>query len=380
MKLQAFATNSLTESIVAFAQFARSHGLNVGIQETQDALEAASQSLLSTRQSLKYSLKALFCTSPDERQLFDRLFSLYWDTNLPIDLREEKNKTTVQGTVKKKTNHTLVMLGAGKTADSLEDAKTVSGANEVERLRKTDFAKVSEVDAQQLDDIARKLFKEIALRLRRRMKASQTDGQLNLRRTIRRSISYGGEPLELYRRARKPKKQRLIVLLDVSGSMDKYSFFLLRFIVALREHFRQLEAFVFSTTLIRISKAIQHNRLETVLALLNQQADNWSGGTKIGACLETFCDKYEKRFLNGSPTVIILSDGLETGSVEHLAGQMQRIHRRAKRVVWLNPLKGMQGYEPTARGMAAALPMIDTFRSAHNLNSLVELETILAHA
>ncbi|GAA4408474.1 VWA domain-containing protein [Nibrella viscosa] len=379
MKLQAFATNSLTESLVAFAQFARSHGLNVGIQETQDALEAAGQSLLTTRQSLKYSLKALFCTSPEERKVFDRLFSLFWDTN-PIDLREEKNKTTVQGSVRKKTNHTLVLMGAGKTADSLEDAKTVSGANEVERLRKTDFAKVSEVDAQQLDDIARKLFKEIALRLRRRMKESQTDGRVNLRRTIRRSIGYGGEPLELYRRARKPKKQRLIVLLDVSGSMDKYSFFLLRFIVALREHFRQLEAFVFSTTLIRISKAIQRNRLETVLALLHQQADNWSGGTKIGACLETFCDTYGNRFLNGSPTVIILSDGLETGSVEKLAGQMQRIHRRAKRVVWLNPLKGMPGYEPTARGMAAALPMVDTFKSAHNLNSLVELETILAHA
>jgi uncharacterized protein with von Willebrand factor type A (vWA) domain len=379
MKQQAFSTNSLTEAIVGFAQFARSHGLNVGIQETQDALEAARCSLMVDRLNLKYALKAIFCTSPEERMLFDQLFVLYWDTN-PIDLRENKNKRTIQGAVKKKTNHTLVLMGSGKTTDQLKEAKTVSGANELERLRQTDFAKVNEVEAAQLEAIARQLFKEIALRLRRRMKESQTDGLVNLRRTIRRSLPYGGEPLELFRRARKPKKQRLIVLLDVSGSMDKYSFFLLRFIMALREHFRQLEAFVFSTTLIRISKAIQVNQVDSVLNLLHQQADNWSGGTKIGECLETFCDRYGKRMLNGSPTVIILSDGLETGSVEKLSGQMERIHRRAKKVVWLNPLKGMQGYEPVARGMAAALPSVDSFRSAHNLNSLLELETILTHA
>lgn len=379
MKIQAFATSSLTESIVAFAQFARSHGLNVGIQETQDALNAASHSLLASRLQLKFSLKALFCTSPEERQIFDRLFSLFWDTN-PIDLRENKNKTTIQGSVNKKANSHLVMLGQGKTISTFEEAKSVSGANETDRLQKTDFAKVNDIDAQKLEEIAQRLFTEIALRLRRRMKESRTDGRINLRRTIRRSLSYGGEPIELFRRAQKPKKQRLIILLDVSGSMDKYSFFLLRFIVALREHFRQLEAFVFSTTLVRISKAIQVNRIDTILDLLSQQADNWSSGTKIGECLETYCDTYGKRTLNGSPTVLILSDGLETGSVEKLAEQMERIHRKAKKVVWLNPLKGMQGYQPTARGMAAALPSVDEFRSAHNLHSLLALETILAHA
>ncbi len=379
MKIQAFATNSLTESIVAFAQFVRSHGLNVGIQETQDALLAANTGLLASRLGLKHALKALFCTSPEERLVYDRLFSLYWDTN-PIDLRETKNKTTTQGAVLKKTNTTLVLLGEGKTPDTYKDAKTVSGANETELLRKTDFTKVSEVEARKLEEIAQRLFREIAMRLRRRMKESKTDGKVNLRRTIRRSLPYGGEPLELFRRARTPKKQRLIVLLDVSGSMDKYSFFLLRFIVALRQHFRQLEAFVFSTTLIRISKAIQCNQIDTVLDLMNQQANNWSGGTKIGECLETFYDTYGKRTLNGSPTIIILSDGLETGSPEKLGEQMQRIHRRAKKVVWLNPLKGMTGYEPIARGMAAALPSVDEFKAAHNLNSLLELETILANA
>ncbi|MGC5198887.1 VWA domain-containing protein, partial [Aphanothece microscopica] len=139
------------------------------------------------------------------------------------------------------------------------------------------------------------------------MKESPHRGRINLRRTIRRSISYGGEPINLYYRAQKPKRQRLIIVLDVSGSMDKYSFFLLRFVFALRQNFRQLEAFIFSTKLIRISEILAGNRLDYASEVLTQQVDNWSSGTKIGGCLDEFYDKYGKRMLNGSPTFIILS-------------------------------------------------------------------------
>jgi uncharacterized protein with von Willebrand factor type A (vWA) domain len=209
------------------------------------------------------------------------------------------------------------------------------------------------------------------------MKESHRQGPINLRRTIRRSISYGGEPMELYRRSQKKKKHRLIVLLDVSGSMDKYSFYLLRFVLALREHFRQAEAFVFSTSLIRISKALQHNYLDAVLSAISQNADNWSGGTKIGDCLRQFNEQYGKRMLNGLPFVIILSDGLDTGTPDLLGRELKKIKRRSKKTIWLNPLKGMKGYEPIARGMKEALPTIDDFQTAHNLESLLALENIL---
>jgi uncharacterized protein with von Willebrand factor type A (vWA) domain len=236
------------------------------------------------------------------------------------------------------------------------------------------------MDAALLEEIARKMYKQMALRLRRRMKEGRSNAQINLRRTIRRSIGYGGEPIELFRTAQQPKKQRLIVLLDVSGSMDKYSYFLLRFIYALRENFRQLEAFIFSTSLIRISKALQSNRLDVVLATVSEQADNWSSGTRIGECLNEFNDKYGKLLLNGSPVILILSDGLETGDPALLGREMIKLHKRARRIVWMNPLKGMKGYAPEARGMKAALPVIDDFSSAHNLESLLELENILADA
>ena len=376
MKLQAFQTSTITESIVAFSQFVRNHGLNIGVEETELALQAAKAQLLTNRKNFKHALRIIFCTNPEERQLYEKLFSLYWDTN-PIDLRENKNKTTLQGTVDKKTNRSLVMLGRGKTDDETPEAKNVSGANEAERLQKTDFSKIQEIDSRLLDEIAAKLFKEMALRLRRRMKESRHQGPINLRRTIRRSIGYGGEPMDLYYRSQKKKKHRLIVLLDVSGSMDKYSFYLLRFVCALRENFRQAEAFVFSTSLIRISKALQHNYLEAVLPAISQKADNWSSGTKIGDCLRQFNEQYGKRMLNGLPFVIILSDGLDTGAPELLGSELKKIKRRSKKTIWLNPLKAMKGYQPAARGMSEAMPLIDEFYSAHNLESLLALEKIL---
>lgn len=376
---QAFQSTSITESVVAFMQFARSHGMNVGVQETQDALLAATALDIADRTYVKNSLKAICCTSPEERLMFEKLFVLFWDTN-PTDLQERKNKTSVQGVVTKKANASLVMLGRGKTEDAAKDAKNISGANETERLKKTDLSKLSAIEAEQLEAIAQKLFKQMAMRLRRRMKTDSRKGQVNLRRTIRHSIASGGEPLELFRKSPSPKKQRLIVLLDVSGSMDKYSFFLLRFICALREHFRQLEAFVFSTSLIRISKALQQNRIDLVLSAISSQADNWSGGTRIGACLQAFTATYGKRLLNGAPVVLVLSDGLDTGDPALLGTELYNIHMRSKRIIWLNPLKGMEGYAPTARGMQAAMPAIDDFRTAHSLDSLLELENILADA
>jgi uncharacterized protein with von Willebrand factor type A (vWA) domain len=376
MKTQAFAATNLTESIVAFAQFVRSHGLNIGIEETQVALRAANEQLLTRRKYFKSALKAIFCTSPEEGVLYDRLFNLFWDTN-PIDLKEEKSRRTIQGIMEKNTNRTLVMLGQGRTGNVTQEAKNVTGANETERLRHTDFSKLNEIEAGILEEISQRLFRQLALRLRRRMKENRSRGKINLKRTIRRSIPFGGEPIDLYHMAQKPRKQRLIVLLDVSGSMDKYSFFLLRFVCALREHFRLLEAFVFSTSLIRISKALRPNSLQWIMTNISAHVDNWSGGTKIGECLKEFNEKFGKQLLNGLPVILILSDGLDTGSPEVLGKELLKMQMRTRRIIWLNPLKGMKGYEPLAKGMKTALPLIDDFYAAHNLESLLELERIL---
>lgn len=366
---------SISEAVVGFGQLARINGLNVGIPETMEAMQAVRYGVVDHLDTLNYALKAIYCCTEEDTATFEKIFDWFW--------RHEKaalkSKTTYKNrsNLRKKTAGSLVMLGQGKQEEGKEASKNVSGANEVERLRKTDFSKLNELDSQLLEEIAMKLWKQMSLRLKRKMKASRTRGQIDLRQTIRGNISHGGELLELKHKNRKARKQRLIVLLDVSGSMDKYSFFLLRFLVALGAHFEKIEAFIFSTNLIHITPFLRSKSLETTLTLLSAKADNWSSGTKIGACFYEFNENYAKQLLNGYSTVIVLSDGLDTGSPEVLAAELRKIKGRTRQLIWLNPLKGMKGYAPVQRGMRVALPELDVFRSAHNLDSILELEKFL---
>lgn len=371
------AAPGIGRAVVAFAHFARGHGLNVGVQEVIDALEAGGAGVLQDKAVFRHALRALFCCQREDRAVFDRLFDQFWDTEAPV--ARPRRKMVNKSMFVRNQQASLVLMGQGHTEGEEDEGKNVTGANAVDRLRKTDFSKVSEMDSELLEELAMRLWKEMSRRLRRRLRASTTQGRIDLRRTIRRSISRGGDPIELMRRRRRPRRQRLVVLLDVSGSMDKYSFFLLRFIYALQEHFEQLEAFTFSTELRRVTPMLRAKGLDATLRLLSEQNDTWSSGTRIGACLESFVERYAKRTLSGNALVIILSDGLDTGEPEQLAAAMEQISLRARRIVWLNPLKGMHGYEPTARGMSAALPLVDNFSAAHNLDSLLELENLLIH-
>lgn len=371
--------NSITEAVIGFAQLARQEGWTAGVQETREALLAAALGMLDEQDAFRYALKAIFCTSKEESERFDELFTSFWGRRKGA----VKSRTTYrnQSNIQRRSPGSLVWMGQGKNGEEegREEGKNVSGANKMERLRQTDFSKVKEMDSELLEELALQLWKQMSLRLKRRLKASARRGRIDLRQTIRASIGYGGDPLDLRRRKRIPRRQRLAILLDVSGSMDKYSFFLLRFIWALRAHFEQVEAFLFSTNLVRITDYLDSKDLGRTLELLTARAHNWSSGTRIGECLQQFNEQYARQALSGSSTVIILSDGLDTGEPELLAAELARARQRARRLIWLNPLKGMKGYEPIARGMSAALPEIDVFNSAHNLNSLLELEKYLIH-
>ena len=364
------------QAIIAFGQFLRKEGMNVGVQENLEALLAAESGLIEDRKSFFYACKALYCCNREESEVFEKLFEQFWT----------KERTMVKGKVSKKgvltrTNvpASIVMLGMGEGKEESEESQETTGANGQERLRKTDFAKVADIDSEYLEELAFKLWRQMSLRIKRRMKMSQRKGQFDIRKTIRKSISHGGDPIKPVYKQKRKRKQRLVVLLDVSGSMDKYSFFLLRFVCALRSHFETIEAFLFSTQLVRISDYLSNRELELTLAVLAQKAHNWSSGTTIGDCLNTFNDTYARQCLAGQSTVVILSDGLDTGEPERLELELSKIRLRCNRLIWLNPLKGMKGYTPTARGMKAAIPHLDEFQSAHNLESLLELEQFLIH-
>jgi uncharacterized protein with von Willebrand factor type A (vWA) domain len=245
-------------------------------------------------------------------------------------------------------------------------------------LKRTDFSQASQDDLPELERIAIRLLRQMSLRLSRRLKSMRQGRRVDLRRTIRRNISRGGDLIDLSYKARKIQQDRLVVLLDISGSMNPYSLFFLRFAYALQRHFKRVDTFLFSTQLTQITSSLRGRSPAQAMLSLAQQAAGWSGGTKIGESLKEFGIYHGARVLSRDTVFIVLSDGWDTGPPEALAKQLHAIKRRVRRVIWLNPLLGLPEYKPVTQGMSAAMPYIDVFAPAHDLESLLALEKHLA--
>jgi uncharacterized protein with von Willebrand factor type A (vWA) domain len=183
--------------------------------------------------------------------------------------------------------------------------------------------------------------------------------------------------MDLSFRGRKLQQLRLVILLDISGSMNPYSLFLVRFAYVLQKYFKHVSTFLFSTQLTNITSALRTRQLQDALHALSQEAAGWSGGTRIGESLHRFFVE-QGRLLSRNTLFVVLSDGWDTGEPEALAAELGLIKGRVRRLIWLNPLLGMEGYQPVTRGMSAALPYIDVFAPAHNLASLLDLERHLS--
>jgi uncharacterized protein with von Willebrand factor type A (vWA) domain len=214
-------------------------------------------------------------------------------------------------------------------------------------------------------------------RLSRRQRLQSRGRRLDLRTIIHRSIPYGGTPMRLAFRRRRDKPLRLVMLVDVSGSMSLYSTFFVRFIRGVIENFRQADAFVFHTRLVHIGPALRERDVDRAVERMGLLAAGWSGGTRIGESLRAFNRHFAANLLGSRTVVMIVSDGYDTGPPELLGEELARIKRRAHRVVWLNPMIGWRDYAPVAGGMQAALPHVDLFAPAHNLQSLMALEPYL---
>ena len=209
------------------------------------------------------------------------------------------------------------------------------------------------------------------------MRIESHGDRVDLRRSIRRNISHGGDPIYLAYNVRRPQKKRLVIFLDISGSMNLYSLFLVLFAYALQKHFKRVDTFLFSTSLVEVSDLLRARKLSDALRGLSQRAPEWSGGTKIGGSLREFNRRHGRKVLNRNTIFIILSDGWDTGSPEVLAAELRSARGRVEKLMWLNPLLGLKDYQPVTRGMSAALPHVDVFAPAHNLESLLALERYL---
>lgn len=366
------------ERLVDFTFYCRERQFMLGPQDTREAFDIAERGYWLDRKLFQYSLKAIFCKRKEHFDRFDEMFDRFWSRYYQEKL--EARKKTIRQLKKEPETDTLIFLGAkfNKPRQDKEqkEAKQTKGANEQLRLRMTDFSKVEIADKERLEELAEELFHQMSMRFKRRLKSS-SKGKIDIRRTVRHSISKGGLMLDLAHKKKRKEKRKVVFLLDVSGSMDTYSYYLLRYVMVLRKYFRELEFFTFSTHLTHVTPLLRAQNEQQVLEAVGKNVHSWSSGTKIGESLTEFLDKFGHKFLSQKHIVVILSDGLETGSVTQLKEAVGTIRRKCKTLIWLNPLKGMKDYQPIQQGMVNVMPHLDAFESAHNLDSLLKLEKLL---
>ncbi|MFQ5973727.1 MAG: VWA domain-containing protein [Alphaproteobacteria bacterium] len=365
--------------LIGFARFLRGNDFRVGVEEALDVLALArTVDFLDARQ-LRWGLKTLLCSCVVDWRRFDELFDAYWlghrmRTAARVGGSAPRSPLARRAEPSRPERDDRRRLGP---ADGEGDAAraTHGGASAGETLERTDFRHIDDPDEQRrVNDLVERLGARLRWRLTRRRRVRSRGRVVDIRNTIHRSLRHGGTPMTLAFRRRWPKPRRLVILLDASGSMAPYNAFFLRFIRGVVDHFADADAFAFHTRLVHVSHALREHDLEKAVERLTVMSAGWGGGTRIGGCLETFNRHYAGTVVNRRTVVIVVSDGYDTGAPELLAQEMTRLRRRAGRIVWLNPMMGWHGYEPTARGMAAALPHVDLLAPAHNLESLMALE------
>ena len=372
------ASRDLASAMVRFGALLRQYGLPVTLVQITAGVRALEHVDLGDRQELRLALRAVFVGRPEEIVIFDRCFEAFWqataspEQGIPGLLAmppETGPPAMLRSTSQKRETLALDTWGDESEADSGEPLG-VPGLSDRESLVGQDFATFS---PDQLDEVYRltlQIARRLARRLGRRRRPMARRGRVDLRRTLRANLSRG-DFIELKYRRRKPRKVRLVLLCDVSGSMDLYSRFLLQFLFAMQNVFGRVETFTFSTRLTRVTEHLRGRSYRQVLRRLREVQD-WSAGTRIGESIAQFNREWP-HVVDRHTIVIVLSDGWDTGQPELLAHELLRIKRRAGRLIWLNPLLGNAAYEPLTRGMAAALPLLDHFAAAHNLAALREL-------
>jgi uncharacterized protein with von Willebrand factor type A (vWA) domain len=379
----------MRKRLAGFVVTLRDAGFVVGQTEAQDAARLIMSPMAERPERLRAAMRALFVSRRTEMARFDELFDAFWRARgvksaVKINaeaLAARSPRRFQRGPNADERGQEPTHIGGGSAPEGAQanGGGRRGGASAQEAISRKDIAAfVGERERARAAEVAERFARIMRARLTRREWARRRGRRLDLRATIRLSVAHGGEPLDLKFRRRKIKPLRLVALLDASGSMESYVAFFTRFLHAVRQAFRESEAFLFHTRLAHVSSALKERDPARALDRLALMAAGVGGGTKIGECLAAFNRIHARRVIHSRTCVMILSDGYDTGPPDLLASAMRDLRRRCKRIVWLNPLTGRDGFEPSARGMQAALPYVDLFAPAHSLESLAALEPYLA--
>jgi uncharacterized protein with von Willebrand factor type A (vWA) domain len=370
-------------NLMAFGRALKQLGVKVSLSQVIDSSKAIDLVDIAEKTDFRALLRANLISQKEDFPAFDMLFDCFWREQgyerMPMETME------IQGT----PTDSHAQEG-GDEEGGLEEAATESLPKEnvplenldefsvptyspQELMNRKDFSEMSVEESRAIARAILLIATKIATQISRRKKVARKGAAIDPRWTMRRSMKYGGEVIDLVRRKKRIKKTKVVLLCDVSGSMDCYSRFLIQFMYGLQNELWGVETFVFSTSLSRITHLIRTKDIVNALEKISGSILGWSGGTNIGRSLHTFNRSFAPSMLTHRTVVVIISDGWDRGDVSVLEREMQDLKRRCKKIIWLNPLLASENYEPLCKGMQAALPYLDMFLSVHNVNSLVSL-------
>ena len=364
----------LSANIVLLCRFLRKKSFNITAIEEADALKAISYLPINSEDYFRGALKSVLTKSQFQYAKFDDYYhefkaQLKKATESKVkDVPEEKRKPE-----KKSKQAQFDALKDWLNLNPSEEEKAIASFSGLEVLTKKDFLDLSEDEMQLMLRVLQKMARKLAHQKSRLRKKSKRRQRLDLKQTIRANMRRGGEIQQLVFSKKKDRKLKLVLLCDVSRSMDLYSRFFIHLMYAFQNAYDKIETLVFSTALHKVSEILDTNAFDKAFQMISERVPHWSGGTTIGSCLHDFAQNYGHGMLDKKTIVLILSDGWDTGEPEVMKDAMKTIHKKSKKVIWLNPLAGSPDFSPEAIGMKTALPYIDALASAHNLESLKQV-------
>ena len=368
-------SGNLLSNCVLFGRLLRSLGMDIPPTQMVDVVDSLNHVHIGNRQDFKNMLAALLVRRREQQKRFEDAFDSFWQARWEsVPLKADSSPRSPQ----------LEWLQPAHS-DGQESAETPTSAeteilqtySDVEVLRQKHFAQLNEAELQALRQQMRSIVWQLAPRRTRRTERATRGTLLDMRRTLRQNLRNSGDIFHLARRQRRYKRRPVVVLCDISGSMERYSRILLQFLYTVAWQLERVEVFVFSTRLTRITRQLHNRSIEVALADAGRAVHDWAGGTRIGDAIKQFNYQWARRVLNQGAVVLIVSDGWDRGEIDLLACEMARLQRSTSQVIWLNPLLGDVDYQPLVRGMQAALPYIDRFLPVHNLASLEQLASVL---
>ncbi len=372
--------DAFVENVLSFAQLLRRAGLPVSTGQVTDFVRALRLIDIGQRSQVYHAARGFLVSRHEHLRLFETLFNTFWSTHAE-SLGTTPQKAPRAPRHEQEHQPVLVTYMARKAqpSDPEVDVADKSGTySALEVLQRKDFSEMTPEELDAVKRLIQEMHWQACLRKSRRRVASLNGDTLHMRRVIASSVQHGGVPLALAWQSRKIKQRPIVLIADISGSMEKYSRLVVQFFYSMSHSLKNVECFAFGTRLTRITAQLKLKNIDRAVNAAAREVVDWSGGTRIGDSLSAFSRQWSRRVLRRGAILMIVSDGWECGDVENLRAQMRYLQLRCHRLIWLNPLMGKVSYQPLIEGMAAALPYIDDFLPIHNLQSLSALASHLA--